>query len=49
MQRALENRRKKVHQQREANYKESKKRGEVSRVLYRFFLTPRPRKTQTSF
>ena len=30
MQRVLENRRKRGHQQREANYKESEKRGEVS-------------------
>ena len=50
MQRAPENRRKRGHRQREANYKESEKRGEVSRVLYRFFfLRQGPEKLKTLF
>ena len=49
MQRALENRRKRGHQQREANYKESEKRGEVSRVLYRFFSYAKAQKNSKLF
>ena len=49
MQRALENRRKRGHQQREANYKESEKRGEVSRVLSRFFSYAKAQKNSNLF
>ena len=40
---APENRLRRGHEQREANYKASEKEEEVSRVLYGFSLTLRPR------
>ena len=46
---APENKLKRGHQQREANYKGSEKEEEVSRVLSGFSLTLRPRKIQTFF
>ena len=45
----LKNRLKRGQQQREANYKESEKGVEVSRVISGFSLTLRPRKTQIFF
>ena len=44
---APENKLKRGHQQREANYKGSEKEEEVSRVLSGFSLTLRPRKIRT--
>ena len=46
---APENKLKRGHQQREANYEGSAKEEEVSRVLSGFSLTLRPRKIQIFF
>ena len=46
---APENRLKRDHQQRQANYKGSEKEEEVGRVLIWFFRTLRPRKIPTFF
>ena len=49
IQTAPENRLKRGHQQREANYKGFEKEEEISHVVWGFSLTLRPRKIQTSF
>ena len=49
IQRAPVNRLKRSRQQREANYKDSEKEEEVSRVFFGFSLTLRLRKIQTFF